>query len=83
MSVVLAIALHVSSTTVLILRRSYCIITASVVLAIASTTLNSTSLCLTCVLNSHLKRVTRTDAVIIQYDLLRMSTIMLETCREM
>jgi hypothetical protein len=37
----------------------------------------------TCVLNSHLKRVTIPDAVLIQFDLLRMSTIMLETCRRM
>ena len=44
---------------------------------------SGTSLCLTCVLNSHLKRVTRPDAVIIQYDLLRMNTIVLETCSGM
>ena len=34
---------------------------------------------LTCVLNSHLKRVTIPDAVLIQFDLLRMSIIVLET----
>ena len=43
--------------------------------------LNNDFPCLTCVLNSHLKRVTRPYVVIIQYDLLRMSTIVLETCR--
>jgi len=36
---------------------------------------------LTCVLNSHPKRVTIPDAVLIQFDLLRMSIIVLETCR--
>ena len=35
----------------------------------------------TCVLNSHLKRVTIPDAVLIQFDLLKMSIIVLETCR--
>ena len=34
--------------------------------------------CLTCVLKSHLQRVTRPDAVIIQYDLLRMSRVVLK-----
>ena len=34
-------------------------------------------------LNSHLKRVTIPDAVLIQFDLLRMSTIVFETCRRM
>ena len=38
---------------------------------------------LTCVLNSHLKRLTIPDAVLIQFDLLRMSITVLETCREM
>ena len=34
-----------------------------------------------CVLNSHLKRVTIPDAVRIQFDLLKMSIIVFETCR--
>ena len=38
---------------------------------------------LTCVLNSHLKRVTIPEAVLIQFDLLRMRIIVLETCRGM
>ena len=40
---------------------------------------------LNCVLNSHLKRVTIPEAVLIQFDLLRMSIIhvVLETCRGM
>ena len=36
----------------------------------------------TCVLKSHLKRVTIPDAVLIQFVLLKMSTIVPETCRE-
>ena len=35
----------------------------------------------TCVLNSHLKTVTIPDAVLTQFVLLKMSTIVLETCR--
>jgi len=38
---------------------------------------------LTCVLNNHLKGVTIPDAVLIQFDLLRMSIIVLEICRGM
>ena len=34
-----------------------------------------------CVLNGHLKRVTLPDAVLIQFVLLKMSIIVLETCR--
>ena len=37
----------------------------------------------TCVLNSHLKRVTIPDAALIQFVLLKMSIIVLETCRGM
>ena len=36
---------------------------------------------LTCALNGHLLRVTIPDAVLIEFDLLRMSKILLETCR--
>ena len=35
----------------------------------------------TCVPNSHPKRVTIPDVVLIQFDLLKMSIIVLETCR--
>ena len=35
----------------------------------------------TCVLKSHLKRVTIPDAALIQFVLLKMSIIVLETCR--
>ena len=37
----------------------------------------------TCGLNIHLKRVTIPDAALIQYDILKMSTVVLETCRGM
>ena len=42
-----------------------------------------TSPLLTCVLNTHLKRATIPDAVLIQFDLLRISIIVLETCTGM
>jgi len=35
----------------------------------------------TCVLNSHVKRVTIPDAILIQFVLLKMRIIVLETCR--
>jgi len=38
---------------------------------------------LTCILNSHLKKVTIPDAVLIQFVLLRMSIIVLKTCTGM
>ena len=44
---------------------------------------NSGAKRLICVLNSHLKRVTIPDAVLIQFGLLRMGIIVLETCRGM
>jgi len=57
----------------LIVRRSNCISAASGIVTPF----------LTCVLNSHLKRVTIPDAVLIKFDLLRMSIIVIETCRGM
>jgi len=54
----------------LILRRSNCINTASGVVTVSK--LPS--------LNGHLLRVTIPDAVLIQFVLLRMSKILLETC---
>jgi len=35
----------------------------------------------TCVVNSYPERVTIPEAVVIDFDLLKMSTIVLETCR--
>ena len=52
---------HVSSSTMLIFRRSNCIITASGY--------------------GRLQRGTISDAVISQFDLLKMSIVLLETCR--
>jgi len=55
----------------LIFRKSNCIITASGIV----------TLCLsTGILYGRLQRVTIPDAVIIQFDLLKMSIVLLETC---
>ena len=76
---------HVSSSTVLIFRRSYCIITATGIVTLCKRP-NSMpverglNLLSTGILYGRLQRVTIPDAVIIQYDLLRMSTVLLETC---
>ena len=68
---------HVSSSTMLIIRRSYCIITASGIVTLCkrpySTAVESG-------LTSAVYRVTIPDAVIIQFDLLKMSIVLLETC---
>ena len=74
---------HVSSSTMLIFRKSHCIITASVIVTLCkrlySTLVESgLSPLSTGVLNS---RVTIPDAVIIQFDLLKMSMVLLETSR--
>ena len=73
---------HVSSSTLLILRRTNCIITASGIV----------TLCTVCRLREYcsplstgipygrLQRVTIPEAVIIRFVLLRMSKVMLETC---
>jgi len=67
-----------------ILRWSNCISRASGNVTIFRSlfiTLVKSSPLLTCVLNSDLKRVRIPDAVLTQFDLLRMSIIVLETCR--
>ena len=77
---------HVSSSTMLIFRWSYCIITASGMVTLRKRPysmqveggLRPLS---TGILNSGLRRVTIPDAVIIQFDLLMMSIVLLETCR--
>jgi len=61
--------LHVSSNSVLIIMRSNCINTASGILFSVSVH--------TCTLTES----TIPDAVLIQFDLLMMSTVLLETCR--
>ena len=69
---------HVSSSTMLIFRRSYCIITTSGVVTLCKRPYSTLS---TGVLYGRLHRVTMPDAVIIQYDLLKVSKVLLETCR--
>ena len=59
---------HVSSSTILIVRRTNCIITASVIVTLCK--------------RPYSMRVTIPDAVIIrvQFVLLKMSKVLLETC---
>jgi len=86
---------HVSSSTVLIFRRSNCIITASGIVTLCKrpysrpvesgleSALNRHTVrpLSTGVLYGRLERVTIPDAVIIKFDLLKMSTVLLEICR--
>ena len=95
---------HVSSSTMLIIRRSNCIITSSGIITLCkwlySTPVESrlqswyrhsvngctvrrmrADCSATGVLYNRLETVTIPDAVIIQFDLLKMSMVMLETCR--
>ena len=77
--------LHVSSNVVLIVR-SNCTNTASGIVTLCKwysgmqveRELRSLS---TCIPDGHLQRVTIPDAVLIKFDLLMMSTTLLETCR--
>ena len=68
---------HVSSSTMLIFRRSNCIITVSNIVTLCkrpySTPIESG-------LHSALNRRTD-DTVIIKFDLLKMNIVLLETCR--
>ena len=73
---------HVSSSTLLILRRTNCIITASVIVTVCKWPYSmpveggpSTG-----ILYGRLQRVTIPEAVIIQFVLLKMSKLPLETC---
>ena len=77
---------HVSSITMLIFRRSNCIITASGIVTLCKRLYRMPderrlSLLSSGILYSRLQRVTIPDAVIIQFDFLKMSMVMLETCR--
>ena len=79
---------HVSSSTILIFRRSNCIITASGIVTLCKRLYSTpdesrlqSSLLSTSVLYSRLQRVTIPDAVIIKFDLLKMRMVLLETCR--
>ena len=70
---------HVSSSTMLIFRSTNCIITASGIVTLCkrlySMPVESG------ILYVRLQRVTIPDAVIIQFVLLKMSIVLLETCR--
>jgi len=65
--------LHVSSNIVVIIRRSNYINTASGIVPLCKWPSGAP--------DGHLRRVTIPDAVLIQFDLLMMSTTLLETCR--
>ena len=71
-----------------IFRRTNCIITASDIVSLCTVQYSMPdesrllcSLLLSGILYSHLQRVTIPDAVIIQFVLLKMGMLMLETCR--
>ena len=65
--------LHVPSIVVLIIRRSACFNTASGMVTVCRWPSGAPV--------GHLQRMTIPDAVLIQSDLLMMSTTLLETCR--
>ena len=66
---------HVSSSTMLIFRRSNYIITASGIVAVCKRPYFTPACC------TAVYRLTIPDAVIIQFDLLKMSILLFETCR--
>jgi len=68
---------HVSSSTLLILRRTNCITTASGIVTLCKQPYSVLS---TCVLYGCLQRVTIPEAVVIRMVLLRMIIVLLETC---
>jgi len=76
---------HVSSSTLLIIRRTDCITTASGIVTLCKqpysmqvdSGLGPLS---TCILYGCLSRVTIPEAVVIQFVLLMMSSVLLETC---
>ena len=79
---------HVSSITMPIFRRTNCIITASGIVTLCKRlyimSVESGLLCSvfsTGILYCTVQRVTIPDAVIIQFVLLKMGMLMLETCR--
>ena len=76
---------HVSSSTLLIFRRTNCIITASGIVTLCKQPYSmpvesGLSPLSTGALYGRLQRVTIPDAVIIQFVLLKMSKVLLETC---
>jgi len=76
---------HVSSSTLLILRRTDCITTASDIVTLCKQLYSmqvesGLSLLSTCILYGCLQRVTIPEGVVIQLVLLMMSSVLLETC---
>ena len=71
---------NVSSSTLLILRRTNCITTASGIVTQTAAERTDCSPLSTCILYGCLQRVTIPEAVVIQFVLLRMSRVLLETC---
>ena len=76
---------HVSSSTLLIFRRTNCIITASCIVTLfkgpySMPVERRLSALSTGILYGRLQTVTIPDAVIIQFVLLKMSMVLLETC---
>jgi len=73
-------SLHVLSVTALIIRRSNCINTSSGMISLCKWLLGMP---MTAIPSSHLHRLIVPDDVLIQFDLLMMSAVTLETCRDM
>ena len=76
---------HVSSSTLLIFRRTNCIITASGIVTLCKRPYSAPvesglSPLSTGILYGCLQRVTIPEAVIMQFVLLKMSKVLLETC---
>ena len=76
---------HVSSSTLLILRRTNCITTASGIVNLSKQPYiiqveSGLSPLSTCIMYGCLERLTIPGAVVIQFVLLRMSSVLLETC---
>ena len=76
---------HVSSSTLLILRRTICITTASGIVTLCKQPYimqveSGLSPLSTCIMYGCLERLTIPEAVVIQFVLLRMSSVLLETC---
>ena len=73
---------HVSSSTLLIIRRTNCITTASGIVTLCKQPYSMRVYCIRVygILYGLLQRVTIPEAVVIQLVLLMMSSVLLETC---
>ena len=71
---------HVSCSTLLIFRRTNCIITASGIVTLCKQPYSMPVESGLCILYGRLQRVMIPEAVIIQFVLLKMSKVLLETC---